>query len=201
MKTPLTGWLTAAAVAACTCLAPLPVQAQANDPYMGQIMIVAFTFCPRGWLDASGQIMSISQNAALFSLLGTTYGGDGIQTFALPNMQGRVAMDVASGSGLPNANQGMVMGAPSTTLTIANLPAHSHQFMAASAAPTTGEPTGNVLGTFPSTQHIYAPGPATKPMSVSAVGLTGNNAPIDLYQPSLVLRYCIAIQGVFPSRP
>ncbi|HTT97594.1 MAG TPA: tail fiber protein [Rhizomicrobium sp.] len=176
------------------------VDAQATDPYLGQLMVVGFTFCPRGWTEANGQILSIASNTALFSLYGTTYGGNGQTTFALPDLRGRVAMHVGAGLGLPNADQGEVLGTPTTTLTVANLPAHNHSLNASGAAPSSNDPSGNLLGTFTPTQHVYDPGAPNKVMAPTAIGMTGQNIPFDQHQPSLVLRYCVALQGVFPSR-
>jgi microcystin-dependent protein len=181
-------------------LTSTPIFAQASDPYLGQVMAVGFTFCPRGWTEADGQIMSIQQNSALFSLYGTTYGGNGTTTFALPDLRGRVAIHTGTGPGLPPVIQGQVMGTPTTTLTIGNLPAHTHSMNASAAANSSSDPSGNLLSTFASGQHIYAPNPAGKVMSSQSIGTTGSNIPFDQYQPSLVLRYCVALQGVFPSR-
>jgi len=178
-----------------------PALAQASDQYLGQLMLVGFNFCPTGWVEANGQVIAISSNTALFSLYGTTYGGNGTTNFALPDLRGRVAVHVGQGPGLPVDVLGQQMGAPTTTLTVGNLPSHTHSFNASANAPTTNDPNGNLLPTFPASQHIYTPGAAGKVMSAASVGFTGQNQPFDRYQPSLVLRYCVATQGVYPPRP
>ncbi len=178
-----------------------PALAQANNQYLGQIIMVGFTFCPQNWADANGQIMSISSNTALYSLFGTTYGGNGTTTFGLPDLRGRVPMHVGQGPNLPANVQGEVLGAPTTTLTVAQMPSHNHSLNASAAAPTTNDPSGNLLATYGAGQHIYVPGAAGKVMSPAAIGFTGGGQPFDQYQPSLVLRYCVALTGIFPPRP
>ncbi len=183
----------------------LGTQALAQDQFLGQLMPVGFNFCPRYWTDANGQLLSIAQNTALFSLLGTTYGGNGIQTFALPDLRGRVASGQGNGNGLPPATQGEVLGTPTTTLLTANLPMHSHSLMASTLAPATASPTNALLGTYPTGTNVFAatppgsPQPST-PLYGQSIGMTGGNLPFDQHQPSLVIRYCVALQGIFPSR-
>jgi len=192
-----------AAVATVTLLAASPALAGA-DPFLGEIMLVGYTFCPRDWAEANGQLVSIAANTALFSLYGCTYGGDCRSTFALPDLRGRVAMHVNSGgnppSPLPPNVLGEIGGSPSTTLTISQLPAHTHQLYGTASAPSQPSPGNGMLGTFPAGQNIYASGPANAAMSAAAIGSTGNNLPVSLYQPYLVLRYCVAMAGIFPSR-
>src|ERR1044072_7080771 len=138
--------LAAAAFAAALSNWP-SASAQASDMYLGQLMMVGFNFCPRGWTEADGQILAISTNSALFSLYGTTYGGNGQTTFALPDLRGRVPAHVGQGPGLAPVTQGQVMGADSTTLTLSQMPMHNHLLMAPttpcwrpSAAPTSTAP-------------------------------------------------------------
>lgn len=171
------------------------------EPFVGQVIMVGFSFCPQGWLDANGQLLPISSYQALFALLGTTYGGNGTTNFKLPDLQGRVAMGQGNGAGLPPAVQGQILGAPTTTLTIAQLPAHNHQLMASNASPNVAHPSNAFLANFTGAQNIYAStGPAAIAMGQGTVGVTGGNLPFDQHQPSLVLRYCIAYIGVFPTR-
>ena len=178
-----------------------PCLAQATDPYLGQIMLVGFGFCPTGWADANGQLLGISQYNALFALLGTTYGGNGTTTFGLPDLQGRAVMGQGSGVGLPPATQGQILGSASTTLTVAQIPAHSHTLQASSVKEDVPDPTNAFFPTYPASHNFYtSTGPASKVMGGGTVGLTGGNQPFDQHQPSLVMRYCIALQGVFPSR-
>lgn len=190
------------AAALTTLGAAQPVFAQASDMYLGQMMLVPYTFCPRGWTEANGQIMAISTNTALFSLLGTTYGGNGQTTFALPDLRGRVPVHVGQGPGLPDVVLGQVWGTPTTTLTISNLPQHNHSLNASAGGPNTGEPSGSSLATFTGGANVYDnAGAPTKPLKANSIGMTGNNIPFDQHQPSLGMRWCIALSGIFPSRP
>jgi microcystin-dependent protein len=176
--------------------------AQAQDMYLGQMMLVPYNFCPRGWADANGQILAISSNSALFSLLGSTYGGNGQTTFALPDLRGRVPVHAGAGPGLPPVELGQVWGTPTTTLNIGNLPRHNHSLNASAGAPNTGEPNGAALATFTGGANVYDnAGAPTKTLKANSIGLTGENMPFDQHQPSLGMRWCIAMTGIFPSRP
>lgn len=189
------------------------------DPFIGEIMLFAGNFCPQGYLPAQGQILSIAQNTALFSILGTTYGGDGRTNFALPNLQGRSAIGSGNGAGLSPVQLGENVGTEQVTLTSAQLPAHSHSASTSvsvasvlKGSPTAGNsdsPSGKVLAKQART-NIYANGPASDNMDSSAIQSTaaatttvnpaGNSAPVPTRSPGLGLNYCIAIQGVFPPR-
>lgn len=189
------------------------------DPFIGEIMLFAGNFCPQGYLPAQGQILSIAQNTALFSILGTTYGGDGRTNFALPNLQGRSAIGSGNGAGLSPVQLGENVGTEQVTLTSAQLPAHSHSASTSvsvasvlKGSPTAGNsdsPSGKVLAKQART-NIYATGPASDNMDSSAIQSTaaatttvnpaGNSAPVPTRSPGLGLNYCIAIQGVFPPR-
>lgn len=165
-------------------------------PFLGEIRLFSFGYAPHGWAECNGQLMSISQNTALFSLLGTFYGGDGRATFGLPNLQGRVALHQS-----PNFPVGTFSGETSHTLTLQEMPVHSHELNAAAAANTTNPENGyfatpNVnarLGT------LYGTSP-TAAASSAAIQLTGGGSAHANIQPSLVMNYSIALQGVFPSR-
>jgi microcystin-dependent protein len=167
--------------------------AAAQDAYLGEIRWVAFNFAPLGWAECNGQIMAISQNTALFSLLGTTYGGNGITTFALPDLRGRVMVHTGMGPGLSNRDMGEVGGAEATTLQVSQMPAHDHglsahahnvpalsvSLLASSAAATSVSASGNVLATAsvagngnPKVTSIYAAGPADV-----SLGTGGSTAP------------------------
>jgi microcystin-dependent protein len=175
--------------------------AQAQDMYLGQMMLVPYNFCPRGWTEANGQIMAIAANTALFSLLGTTYGGNGQTTFGLPDLRGRVPVHVGQGPGLPNVDQGEVWGTPNTTLTVANMPKHNHGLMATSSPPDNQDPSGALLATFTGGANIYSKaGSPDKLMNPGAIGPAGGNQPFDQYQPSLGMRWCIALSGIYPPR-
>jgi len=191
-----------AAAAIVTLLGASPALAGA-EPFLGEIMLVGYTFCPRDWADANGQLISIAANTALFSLYGCTYGGDCRTTFALPDLRGRVVMGLNAGgppTPLPPNDLGEIGGSPSTTLTTGELPAHTHQLFGTNTAPSTPNPVNAILGTFPPGQSIYGNGPANVNMSAAAIGISGKSDPVSLYQPYLVLRYCVAMAGIFPSR-
>jgi microcystin-dependent protein len=165
-----------------------------GTPYLGEIRLVSFNFAPKGWALCNGQLLPINQNQALFSLLGTMYGGDGRVTFALPNLQTRTALH--RGNGLV---QGQVVGSESVTLSISQMPAHNHVVQATSANATTNTGAAGLAYAKAGTS-IYGPfaNPvATAPGNVSAVG---GSQPHENRQPFLVLNACIALQGIFPSQ-
>ncbi|HWA92249.1 MAG TPA: tail fiber protein [Rhizomicrobium sp.] len=174
-----------------------PAYAQATDPYLGQLMVTGDLYCPKGWIDANGQLLSVQQNAALFALFGTLYGGDGVNAFALPDLRGRAMIDAGQGPGLPLATQGQALGAPQTTLTVAQLPAHNHPVLASKDPPTQGDPSGAALGTL--AQKLYAPPPPSTLLAGGTIGTVGGGQPIPQYQPTLVLRYCVSLQGGAPK--
>lgn len=168
------------------------------DPFLGEIRPLPFNFAPTGWAFCQGQLIPISQNTALFSLLGTYYGGNGTSTFALPNFQGRVGINQGQGPGLSPYSIGEVGGSASVSLTIAQMPSHSHTMGASSVAGSINLPSGK----FPAKtlKNTYAPS-ANANFEPSAVTFDGGGQPHNNMQPFLVLNYCIATQGVFPSRP
>ncbi|HWH12474.1 MAG TPA: tail fiber protein [Solirubrobacteraceae bacterium] len=165
-------------------------------PFLGQISTFAFNFAPRGWAMANGQVLPINQNQALFSLLGTTYGGNGTTNFALPNLQGRVP--VGSQGGTPT--EGQTGGEESHTLTLAETPAHTH-VVAGAAAATTTAPAKVFLGA-PTTGGPYVAPPVAGAVALAASSLAsaGGGQPHDNHQPYLTINACIALQGIFPSR-
>lgn len=168
-------------------------------PYLAEIRAFGFNFPPRGWALCDGQLLPINQNQALFSLLGTTYGGDGRTTFALPDLRGRTAIKYGQGPGLAAYQLGSAAGQESVTLTLDQIPAHSHGLQASSAAADQEEPSNaRVLGKVE--EDIYGSGEANQPLGGSAVGGTGGGQAHENMQPFLVLNFCIALQGVFPSR-
>jgi microcystin-dependent protein len=174
--------------------------AAAQEQYLGEVRLFGFNFCPIGWAAAAGQILPISQNAALFSLFGTFYGGNGTSTFALPNLSGRAPYGQASGgAGQPI---GTIYGASTTTLTPAQMPSHTHQLAGSTAADTTNSPAGALLPTFAAGNHIYAASgsPANTPMAATAIGPTGGSQPFSIQSPALSLNWCVATQGIYPSR-
>ena len=189
-----------AAVAAAS-LAPLAAHAQA-EPFLGQIMCGAFNFAPNGWARLDGQVMSIAQNTALFSLLGTTYGGDGRTTFALPDMRGRSLLHDGQGPGLSPHVEGAAEGHETVTLTTAQMPAHVHSVtpLGSTGDATQVSPAGGVPASKARTT-LYAAGPGTVPMSPETTSPAGGNLPVPVAPPTLTVECFIALQGVFPSRP
>lgn len=170
------------------------------DPFIGQISTFPFNFAPEGWAQCNGQLMSIAENTALFSLIGTIYGGDGISTFALPDLRGRVALNQGTGPGLRNYPIGETGGQETVTLNTAQLPSHNHTGqLNASSSPANQEEAGNHLT---GEAAVYTDGNANQIMNQAAIstGQTGGNLPHDNHQPYLTLNYCIALTGVWPSR-
>jgi len=176
-----------------------PAAPQATEPYLGEIMIVGYTFCPMGWAEANGQLTSITENEALFSLFGTTYGGDGVTTFALPDLRGRAAADQGTGPGQPTYVQGQSGGTPTFTLTVQQMPQHTHAVMGTSSAGDAASPANGIFATFLNNVYNTA-GPATVAFQPNAVGVAGSSMPVGNMQPFLTLRFCVAMQGIFPPR-
>lgn len=171
-----------------------------SDPFVAEIRIFAFNFPPTGWAFCNGQLMPISQNTALFSLLGTTYGGDGKSTFALPDLQDNAVMHHGQGPGLSLRDLGEIGGASSVTLLQSEIPSHTHQYQAADVAADSPIPTGALLAA-PSSDNLYAPnGSPLVALSPTALAVSGSGLPHNNMQPSLVLNFCIAMQGIFPPR-
>jgi microcystin-dependent protein len=180
-----------------------------SSPFVAEITMFGFNFAPTGWAFCAGQLLPISQNTALFSLLGTMYGGDGKSTFALPNLQDQTAISLGQGPGLSLYDQGETTGTSTVTLLQTELPLHNHTFNASTTAGTTATAAGNQLG-FGTTgdkqnswnANIYSPNPAsaTTGLSFQALSLTGSSLPHNNMQPYLTLNFCIAMQGVFPPR-
>jgi len=170
-----------------------------DSPFLGMIAWFGFNFAPRGWAQCNGQLMSINQNQALFSLLGTYYGGNGVSTFALPDLRGRLPLHQGQGPGLSNYFIGQSTGTENTTLLIANMPAHNHQVQ----SNTTGG--GKV---YPGPTHFFGPSPTDKlyantadtTMAPTTITATGGSQAFSILNPSLTLNACIALQGLFPSR-
>lgn len=166
------------------------------EPFLGEIKIMSFNFAPKGWTMCNGQTLPINQNQALFSLLGTTYGGNGITTFALPNLQGRTPMHMGNGHTL-----GQQGGEQSHTLSISELPVHIHQAQATSAVATTSAPDNTVMLAQSQGSSLYAPADANaQALAPNAIANVGGSQPHQNMQPFLTLNFCIALQGIFPSR-
>ncbi len=170
------------------------------DPFVAEIRIFPFNFPPSGWASCNGQILPISQNTALFSLLGTTYGGDGKSTFALPDLQGRAPMQHGQGPGLSLHDLGEAGGSQSVSLLESEMPVHAHSLSFSSDPADLRQPTAT--RTLARSQSGFAYGNATSltNMSASALAYAGGGLPHNNMQPYLTLNFCIALQGVFPPR-
>ena len=178
-----------------------------SEPFLGQISIYGFNFAPRGWAFCNGQILPIAQNTALFSLLGTTYGGNGQTTFALPNLQSRMPLQFGQGPGLSSYALGQAAGTESVTITINEMPSHAHAYTIPAFAGAEGNastPAANaLLGDVqtPAATKIYRTGvqPDTQ-MTGGNTSILGGNQPTEIMNPYLALNFCIALEGIFPSR-
>lgn len=173
-----------------------------TNPFMGQIIAVGENFCPRGYLPAAGQLLPIQQYTALFSLLGCEYGGDCRTTFKLPDLQGRAMIHAGTGPGLPTFVQGRMGGANETTLTLGQMPRHSHDLMGSTNSGSSRSPDGRALPTYPNAAaEAYADeAPGTAALLSTAVAPVGSGRPIDITQPSIAINFCVATVGVFPPR-
>ncbi len=162
------------------------------EPFLAEIRLMSFNFPPKGWAFCNGQLLPINQNQALFSLLGTTYGGDGRTTFALPNLQGRVPIHF--GNGFTLGQQG---GEQAHTLSIGELPTHVHTANATTANGAVAVPGGAVLGAF---NNAYGPPTGLTSLDPGTIVNSGGSQPHQNMQPYLTLNFCIALQGIFPSQ-
>ena len=181
------------------------------DSFVGSIWSFGFNFAPSGWAQCNGQLLSIAQYQALFSLIGTTYGGDGQTTFAVPNLQGRTPIGAGQGAGLPNYVLGQNGGSTSVTLTTANLPAHTHPVLSVTTPVSTvtgalNDPNGNYLangdGSVITTAYNTA---ATAGVQMAALApantsVAGNSIPLNIASPYLTINYCISLFGIYPTR-
>jgi len=173
------------------------------DPFVAEIRIFPFNFAPTGWAQCNGQLLPLSQNTALFSLLGTIYGGDGKSTFALPDLQGAAAMFWGQGNGLSLRDEGESGGSQTVTLLTSEMPVHVHT-VNAKIAGGQAVPTGLVWGTSSAAKaaaNFYAPAaPSPVAMNPGALSIAGSNFPHNNMPPYLTLNFCIALQGVYPPR-
>ncbi len=170
-----------------------------SEPFLAEIRIVGFNFAPRGWAFCDGQILPISQNQSLYSLLGTTYGGDGRTSFALPDLRGRTPIHVGSSNGTVHllGNKG---GEETHTLNAAEMPQHTHTLQASTGNAAVNSPTGALLAKTPATDPYYNTLTSPVDMSTSAIDPVGGGQGHNNMQPTLALNFCIALQGLFPSR-
>jgi microcystin-dependent protein len=162
------------------------------EPFLSEIRIMSFNFAPKGWAMCNGQLLPINQNQALFSLLGTTYGGNGQTTFALPNLRGQVPIHFGG-----SHNLGEAAGESAHTLSVAELPTHTHALNGSTDNATTPVAAGNLLG---SANNLYAPATDLTPLHPGSIANVGGSQPHENKQPYLTLTFCIALQGIFPSR-
>jgi microcystin-dependent protein len=173
-----------------------------SQPFLGEIRPLPYNFAPRGWAFCAGQLFPISQNTALFSLLGTTYGGNGQTTFALPDLRGRLAISSGQGPGLSNYTLGSQSGVEAVTLLVTEMAAHNHPANCVDVLAGLPSPSGNVWAADGAgITSEYGPPVASPPqMASQAIGSTGGSQPHPNMMPYLVVNYCIALQGIFPAR-
>ena len=169
-----------------------------SEPFLAEVRIVGFNFAPRGWAFCDGQILPINQNQSLYSLLGTTYGGDGRTSFALPDLRGRTPIHTGSSNGGASHALGQKSGEEEHTLMDNEMPQHKHTFEGSTADVTTPNPPNNLLGT--NTGNPYHAVDTLQPMNENSVALVGGGQSHQNMMPYLVVNFCIALQGLFPSR-
>jgi microcystin-dependent protein len=170
------------------------------QPFYGEIRLMACTFAPKGWALCNGQVLPINQNQALFSILGTTYGGNGITTFALPDLRGKVAMHFGQGPGLADYQLGQMSGAESVTLNASQLPLHIHPVACNTSLAGQANPTGNFPGLPNSTSAGVYEATANSTMAAGVIANAGGSQPHENRQPLLTLNYIISLGGIFPAR-
>lgn len=169
-----------------------------SDQFLAEIRIFPFNFPPTGWAFCNGQIMPLSQNTALFALLGTTYGGDGKSTFALPNMLDNAPMQPGQGQGLSLRDLGEMSGTETVTLLVSEIPVHTHTLQGSFDDANNIEPEGRYYGRG---NPVYAAPAALGNMAFQSLAPAGGGLPHNNMQPYLTLNFCIALQGIFPQRP
>ena len=168
-----------------------------GEPFVGEIRIVGFNFAPQGWAFCDGSLQSIAQNSTLFNLIGTTFGGDGVITFALPNLQGRMPVHQGTGSSGTPYIIGQLSGVETVTLLTTQIPAHTHAAVCSDTA-TSAVPGNNLWAA--ATGDAYSNGAPGQAMNAAAIGLTGNNLPHDNMPPFLAVNFVISLLGIFPSQ-
>jgi microcystin-dependent protein len=174
-----------------------------SSPFIAEIKLCGYNFAPRGYAFCNGQILPIAQNTALFSLVGTTYGGNGTTNFGLPNLQGRAALGAGQGPGLSSYVLGQTSGTPTVTLLSTQMPAHTHATQATTSAGNSAAPAGKVWaasvgGRTP--PPLYSTGAPNTPMAATAIAASGAGQPHENRQPYAAVSFIIALQGVYPAR-
>ena len=172
-----------------------------STPYIGNVIMFGGNFPPNGWAFCQGQLLSIANYDTLFNLIGTTYGGDGVQTFGLPDLRGRVPIHMGQGGGLSPYVIGQMAGVENVTVTSQQMPAHSHSLAVSSNVATNAVPASGLIPGQQTGGNLYAPASAADTnLSASTVGIGGGSQPHDNLQPYLSVNFCIALFGVFPSQ-
>ncbi len=171
-----------------------------QEQYLGEIRMFAGSFAPRGWAMCNGQLLPVNQNQALFSLLGTTYGGNGQTSFALPDFRGKVPVHFGQGSGLSAYSLGQTGGSETATISISQMPAHSHQVNALTAEGNQNSPTGNLPANTKNLDKEYSTATADTTMNAAMIGNTGGGQAFSIKAPTNTVTFIIAITGIFPSR-
>lgn len=166
-----------------------------SEPFIAEIRTFGFDWPPKGWSTCDGQLLAISSNQALYSLIGTTYGGDGVTTLGLPDLRGRVPLHRGN-----THRVGQRAGQETVMLTLAEMPQHRHQMRASGDDPDVPSPENHALASFPEGQGMYSLSPPTGTMAYNMIGHTGGGQAHENIQPSLVMNYTIALVGIFPSR-
>lgn len=172
-----------------------------TEPMIGEIRAFPYTFEPSGWAFCNGQVLAIARNTALFSLLGTMYGGDGKTTFGLPNLQGSVPLHRGQGPGLSNYSQGQTGGSATVTLQTAEMPAHQHTVTASNSDAGASAPGGELFANTAGGVQLYAPPGTPARLADPALAPSGGSQPHNNMAPYLALNFCIALQGIYPTRP
>lgn len=171
-----------------------------STPFIGEIRMFAGNFAPVGWAFCNGQLLAIAENDALFALIGTTYGGDGQTTFALPDLRGRLPLHMGQGPGLSNRILGEIAGTESVTLITNQIPVHDHSFIGTSSNASSGSPSGTLVA-YPASIDLYRPGstPGAN-LAPNAIGSQGGSQPHDNLQPFLCVSFIISLFGIFPTQ-
>ena len=194
----------AACVVAVSLFGYSPETEAGADPHIGDIQIVASNFCPRGWAPANGQLLPIAQHTALFSILGTSYGGDGRTTFALPNLQGRAAVAEGSGPGLSTFRLGQTAGTETETIQSSNLPSHTHRagVLSANEDANSTDPRANAFANTVDDTYYSGEAPSGRYMNRNTIlaDPAGSSTAVNNMQPSLGILHCVALVGAYPSR-
>ncbi len=169
-----------------------------SEPYVGEIRMVGFNFAPVGWATCDGQLIPIAENDTLFTLIGTTYGGDGQSTFALPDLRGRLPVHAGQGPGLSNRIIGEISGTETVTLTIQQIPSHSHAAMAQSGSGNQSSPSNGIWAS--SGQGQYGTGTGDTPMKNTLIAGSGGSQPHDNMMPYTTINFIISLFGIFPTQ-